>query len=355
MSCPPASAEGFVRQEVTRALRLALLVVAAGTAGYLLLEPDWSFLDALYMTVITIATVGFQEVRDLHPHTRLFTILLIVAGVGSASYAATLLGRAVVASTPFRLRRRMEKRITSLAGHVVVCGYGRMGRIVRRELEAAGRAFVVVDPDEATARDLQDEGILVVRGDAADEEVLREAGVERARGVIACAPSDAENVFITLTAKGLQPEVFVVARAEDARSARKIRRVGADAVVTPYELGGRRLAQAFLRPSAVTLADLALGSGASEVLLEEVRLPDPLPEECSSLARLGVGARFGLIVVGIQRAAGPPRFNPRAEERLEAGDVLLVLGRRADADRFEDFVGELGRRTGAAPEGGGEA
>ncbi|HEX9792783.1 MAG TPA: NAD-binding protein [Planctomycetota bacterium] len=334
----------FLRRDVAIVAGLGFSVVLVGTLGYWALHPEWGLLRSLYMTVITVTTVGYGEVGELGSSGRVFTIFLIVAGVTTGYFAAGVLGRAVLASYPRRTRKRMEKIIESMSGHVILCGYGRLGQTVRHELEAAGREFVVIDIDPVAVEMLLDHRVPALRGDAAHEEILVQAGVERAFGVIACVSSDSDNVFITLTAREKNPRCSIVARAESPQSAPRLRRVGADKVVTPYDVGGKLLAQALMRPSTVGLAELALGAAGHEVLIEEVQLPDPLPENFATLAGLELGARHGLIAVGVRGVDGTLRFNPRAGARLSPGEFLLVMGEKEGIDLF---FAALGTRRGA--------
>ncbi|MDP6849909.1 MAG: potassium channel protein [Planctomycetota bacterium] len=322
-------------------LLLALWVIGvliAGTLGYSVIE-SYPLMDAFYMTVITVSTVGFREIQPLSTAGQLFTIFLIIAGVGSFFFAGGVFARTLIANIPKREARRMQNSIDSLSGHVILCGFGRLGRIVRRELVRSNRRFVVIERDEELVSSLLKEKVFCLQGDATDEEVLRLAGVERAMGVIAAVGTDADNVFITLSSRQLNPKCSIVARAEDPRSEEKLKRVGATSVVTPYRLGGRRLAQAFLRPGAVDLSDLALGDLKHEVLIEEVVLPKGIPVDERTLLGLSLGARFGLIAVAV-RSEGDLRFNPRAEEQLEEGDALMVMGHRVDIDAFSAAVAD---------------
>ncbi len=331
--------------DARRILAALLGVILAGTLGYRWIE-GVPWLDALYMTVITITTIGYGEVFPLSTAGRVFTILLSLAGVFVLFFmAGVVLARALFENLPRLRRRRMQREIDRLQDHVILCGSGRLGEIVLQELRRAGRPFVVLEKDPDRCRALQEEGILALAGDATDEELLRRAGIERASGVIAAVHTDADNMYIALTARQLNPRCRIIARAEDEQSAAKLQRVGADQVVTPYLLGGRRLAHALLRPSVVDLADLALGGPDSEVLLEELELPPGTPED-TTLAGLEVGSRFGLVAVGL-RPAGECRlrFQVGARDPLKAGDRLLVLGPRTALDRFEAFLAEQSRAS----------
>jgi len=326
------------KKDLTRLFILVSILIGGGTLGFMAFE-GWRLLDAFYMTVITVTTVGFAEVRPMTEVGRMFTIAVVAAGIGTGYVAAGVLGRALLLNLSRRESKRMEKIIRDMEGHVVLCGYGRLGDIVLQELETANRSFVVVEKDPATADELHAMGIPFLQADATEEDSLQRAGVEKAGGVIAAIGSDAGNVFITLTARGLNATCPIVARADHPETERKLRMVGATRVVTPYSLGGKRLAQAFLRPSAVDLADLAIGGDEGDFLIEEVELPEGMAAETLSLKGLDLGARFGLIAVAVRHASDQAlHFRPRAETPLRPGDHLLVMGKKKGLDGFQEIL-----------------
>jgi len=325
----------FDRQERRESLLLlawAGVVLGVGVLGFTLME-GVTVTDAFFMTVLSVTTVGFDQTEPLSNAGKLLTIFLIFAGGTSFFLAGGLLVRAILLRLPHRDARRMQKTIDSLSDHLVVCGSGRLGNIVRSELQHAQKDFVVIEKDEERAQELMTQGVFCVTGDATDEAILSQAGVARAAGVITAIGTDADNVFVTLTVRQQNPTCPIIARTEDPRTEQKLLSVGATSVVTPAHIGGRRLAQAFLRPGAVDLADLALGDAHHEVLLEEVSLPSSLDKARRTLLDLEVGSRYGLMAVGV-RSQGALRFNPRAGEPLAPGDTLLVLGHRVDIDAF---------------------
>lgn len=317
-------------------MRLVLSGIAVtvwGILGFRLVE-GWSLWECFYMTVITISTVGFAEVHPLSQQGRLIAISIIAGGIFISLKAANLIGMTMLSTYQLRTQKKMQRLIDEMCGHVILCGYGRIGRIVRRELESLNKDFVVISDDEGCRDELVAAGIPVLIGDATTEESLLKAGVKRASGVIAAISSDAGNVFIVLSAHQLNPDVQIVARAENPNAAEKLKMVGAASVVTPYQLGGKRLAQAFLRPGAVGLADLALGSTDNEVLIQEVELPASNAQG-STLRTLDLGNQFGLIAIGVRhQKAADIVFNPGADFELNATDHLLVMGRQVDVDRF---------------------
>lgn len=325
-----------------RAYRLLLPLVvlgallAVGTLGYRILG-GWSFMDALYMTVITITTVGFHEVQPLGPAGRLFTMALALGGVFTAFYAAAEFIRAVVTGEIRTVlgRQRMQHQLANLANHMVVCGFGRMGRLVCEEFSHAGMPFVVIDREARVLEGFSlSHGIAVV-GDATADDVLRDAGVERARALVTAAASDADNLYITMSARFLSDRLFIVARAESEGAGRKLRRAGANRVVAPYMIGGHRVAQAVLRPNAMDFIELATHSQHLELQIEEVELRAGSPLVGQSLKTSPVRSELGIIVVAVKGKDGRMQFNPTPETVFEAADVLIVLGHRQQLDRLD--------------------
>ncbi len=334
-------------QVLLRRLLLPLVVLlallAVGTLGYQLVE-DWGWFDALYMTVITITTVGFLEVHTLSPGGRVFTMALALGGVFTAFYAAAEFIRAVVTGEIRSVlgRQRMESRLEKLSGHLVVCGFGRMGRLVAEEFASAGLPFVVIDREAKVFEGYAiPEGIPLV-GDATADEVLRQAGVERARALVTAAASDADNLFITLSARLLNDKLLIVARAEGEGAELKLRRAGATRVVTPYTIGGHRVAQAVLRPNAMDFIELATRTGHLELQIEEVAVRPGSALVGRSIKASPIRSELGIIIVAIKKPEGRMAFNPAPETALEAGDLLITLGHRQQLDRLEQMAGAAG-------------
>jgi voltage-gated potassium channel len=315
-----------------------LLVV--GTLGYWILEPAYSLFDALYMTVITLTTVGYAETHELHTRGRVFTIFLLFGGVFSLFYAATEIIRAVVSGEIGGAvgRRRVERKLAALKDHLVICGYGRMGRYICREFSKQGLPFVIIDREAAVLRDFDIPHGIPLVGDATDDEVLRRAGVERARALIVVAASDADNLFVTLSARLLSPGVFIVARAEGEMAEAKLRRAGADRVVSPYAISGFRVAQAVLQPNVVDFIELATRTEVLDVQIEETKVEAGSRLDGVSLRDSGVRREFGVIIVAIKKADGHMQFNPPGEALMEAGDTLIALGGRQDLDQLEQLA-----------------
>ena len=304
---------------------MSVLVVAAvayGVAGYMLIE-GWSFLDALYMTVTTLTTVGFREVHVLDDAGRIFTLTVIVVGVGLVLVTIAVTAQWVLEGAwgERARRRKMQRSIDHLSDHFIVCAYGRVGRSVARELERAAVPFLVVDPNEALTERMVEDGVPYLVADPSEEPVLRAAGVQRARGLVCAVDSDATNVYITLIARSLKPELFIVARASEPGSDERLRRAGADRVVSPYVSSGRHMARVALQPALADVVEVEEVGGAS-LELDEVRI-----DEASALTGRTLAEAFpSRPVLAIRRPAGAVTANPPPTTTLQPGDLVLLLG-----------------------------
>ena len=316
---------------MTRRVAWALGLVAAvnlfGTLGYMLIE-HWNLLDALYMTVITVGTVGFLEVHTLDTAGRIFTIVLIFAGVGSLAFAVGQFIEFLLEGhlTNILEVRRMEKRLADLTGHTIVAGLGRVGSVTARSLADEGAPFVVIDADPDAVQTATEAGWVVVQGDATEEDVLRLAGIERAGSVVTALSGDAENLFVTISARSLNPDAFIVARSSHESTEPKLTRAGANRVITPNVIGGRRMASMVLNPTVADYLDLVSGSGAVEYRLQEIELA---PDSCfvgQSLAEARIRETTGAQVVAILNPDLTVDANPTASTVLEPGQRLVVLG-----------------------------
>jgi voltage-gated potassium channel len=313
------------------------LLLAAGTAGYCALE-GWPPLDSLYVTVVTLTTIGYSD--DLAPKTaggKLFTMALALGGVFTLFYLAADFIRAVVSGEVRTLlgKQRMERTLAELKDHLIVCGYGRMGRLVCREFAAQGIKFVVIDRDEEALEDFAVPHGVALEGDATSDGVLRSAGVERARALVAVTPSDADNLYITMSARLLNDRLFIVARAESENAHGKLERAGANRVVSPYVIGGSRVAQAVLRPTVVDFIDLATRTEHFDLQIEEMRLAAHSALVGRTLRDSQVREQFGVMIVAIKKPSGHMVYNPPGEAQLEAGDILIALGHRRQLDELE--------------------
>ena len=304
-------------------LAAVLVVVAVGTAGYLLL--GWPLGDAAYMTGITLTTVGYKEVRELDGLGRLWTVALAVAGVGIIFGSIGIVAEAVLSETVSGRReaRRMRERIDAMRGHLILCGYGRVGTTVARELAHAGERFVVIDINADSLAAATRDGNLVVEGDATRDEVLRAAGGERARGLITTIDSDAHNVYVTLSARGLNGSLFVVARANQDGAEGKLLQAGASRVVSPYTRAGRQIAELAIRPRVADFIDSALSHGELAFSLEELEVADGGPLVGRTVGSLRESGIFALAIV---RGDRDYEANPPTGRVLLAGENLIVSG-----------------------------
>lgn len=316
-----------------------MLVVVIGAVGYQVVA-DMSGIDALYMTVITVTTVGFGEIVPLDGGGRALTIGLIVGGVSTVSYAALTAAEFVVEGHlgHYIERRRMNRRIVDLRDHIIVCGYGRVGRHLADALTRDGVPHVVVEDDEAKAEDLEASGELYVLGDATEESTLTASGVEHARALVACVNSDADNVLVTLTAKGMRDDMEVIARAKSDENERKLTRAGADRVILPASIGGRRIAALLTRPAVSDFLE-GLGLGGIDYTLEEVTVGRGDDLDGVEVRDAGLRERYGVSVLAVRRNSGGLDTNPASAARLEAGDVLVVMGAESDVRAMRESHG----------------
>ncbi len=319
-------------EEPMRRLQLTLgvlFLLIAGSTLFYHYEEGMGWIDALYMTVITVATVGFGETAPLSQAGRLFTIGLIMVGVGVGAYAAGNAIEVMLGQTYWLglERRRMNKRIETTSDHFVVCGYGRLGTRIVRDLMVRGESFVVVEERDALEERFLAEGIPHVIGDATEDGVLVSAGVERARGLVAALDSDANNVLTVLTARGLNPRLLVVSRANSDTSESKLRRAGADRVVTPEDIGGHRLALALLRPAVHDLFDQMFSFNMDVAVdVGQITLPDHSPFVGQTVARCDLRRIRSVSILAVRDVAGQFVLNPDAQRVLDAGETLIVIG-----------------------------
>ena len=314
-----------------------VLLIVAGTLGYYFLEEGWSLFDALYMTVTTLTTVGYGEVHPLSVRGRAFTMLLLLGGVFTLVYTATAIIRAIVSGEVRSVlgRQVMERNLAELANHFIICGFGRMGRHVCQEFASQQLPFVVIEREAAELEDFRMTAGIPLHGDATSDDVLQRAGVARARALVAVVASDADNLYITMSARLLNDRLFIVARTEDELTERKLLRAGANRVVSPYAIGGFRVAQAVLRPTVVDFIELATRSEHLEIQIEESLIAAASRLVGSTLRDSRLRQDRGIIIVAIKKASGQMVFNPPADAVMEAGDTLIILGRREELDQLD--------------------
>lgn len=303
------------------------VVIAGGMLGYAGIE-GWSLFDSLYMTIITIASVGFMEVHELTDHGRAFTILLILCGSATLIYGLSTLTAFIVEGelSDVLRRRKMKNHITSLEGHYIVCGMSATGKYIIEEMLKTGRSFVAVDKDPKKIRELNEANILNIEGDASHEAVLEAANIRKAGGLLSALHLDADNLLVVVTAKGLNPELKIVAKAINEESERKLRQVGADRVVMPNFIGGLRMASEMIRPSVVSFLDNMLRVQDAAVRVEEIHIPVRSLLVGKSLAEAGILEVEGVAVVALADGKGAYCFNPPRDRTLSTDDIVIVMG-----------------------------
>ena len=316
------------------AVILLVSVLAGGTLGYVLIERRSAW-DAFYMTVLAVATV--ESDSHMSRAGQAFTVVLLLGGVGAALYTFTLLASVVVeGGLSKRLqRRRYARMLETITDHFIICGYGRIGSIIARQLQRQRVPFVIIDREVERVQSAISDGALAVEGDASREEVLKRVGIERARGLIAAVGTDAENVYAVLSARVLRPDLYIVGRAETEDARAKLKRAGANRVLSPYEIGAVQLAQTALRPAVVDFMTLATSSDNIELAMEEIAIGQRSSLAAQSIGDANLRQRFGVIVVGIQRRDLRMEFNPEPDTVISAGDKLVVLGRPDSLKRLE--------------------
>jgi voltage-gated potassium channel len=323
------------RNRVLAIFYALVAIVGAGIIGYMRIE-GYTFLEALYMTVITLSTVGFQEVRELTDAGRIFSVVLIVVGVGAMLYTLTTVVQYLLEGHLANIwgRRRMKDRIAKLNNHVILCGYGLVGREVARVFNSEGVAFTVVEQDPAVLATALENDYACIEGNATSDGVLEEAGIDRARALVAALGTDADNVYVTLSARELRSDLFIVARAAMAESEPKLRRAGANRTMSPYRVGGRRLAMLTLRPVVVDFVDTTLSSRSGELTLENVRLSPGSPV-CGKTVEQSREYSGEATILAVRKADGVLIANPAADVVLNVQDELVVIGTREQLHRLE--------------------
>ncbi len=316
--------------------------MAGGTVGYMLTDGRGAW-DAFYMTVLALTTV--ESPSNLSRPGQVFTVLLLLGGVGAALYTFTLLATVVVeGGLPKRLQRRRQQRmLETLSDHFIVCGYGRIGSIVAHQFRRQRVPYVVVERDSERVQAAIEDGAIGVEADASREEVLKRVGIDRARGLIAAVGTDAENVYAVLSARLMRPDLFIVGRAETEDATRKLKRAGANRVISPYQIGAVQIAQTALRPAVVDFVELATSSDNLELAMEEITITPQSTFANRSILDASLRQRYGVIVVGIQREDRRMAFNPEPETPIRPGDKLVVLGRPESLKRLETDAAEAKR------------
>jgi voltage-gated potassium channel len=327
-----------IKRQIIPPIITMIFVISSGMIGYTLIE-KWSLFDSLYMTIVTLTTVGFEEVHTLTRAGRIFTVILILSGVGAMFYALSVGARVIFEGEIREIlgRKKLSKKIEKIKDHYIICGYGRIGKIICREMKQDDASFVVIEKssDEIST---MDSDILVLQGDSTRDSVLKEAGVERARGVVSVLSSDADNLYVVLSARGLNPKLKIVARASEEGAEQKLLRAGADNVISPYNIGGLRIAHTILKPAVVDFIEFATKSTNLELQIEEVDVKADSHLIGRSLHECGIRKDLGIIIVAIKRASGEMRFNPNSTSKIKDGDTLIAMGESKQLKALEDLI-----------------
>lgn len=325
-----------IRKRLFIAASMICAVIVFGTAGYMAIE-GWSFWDSFYMTVITLTTVGYREIHDMSLGGEIFTVVLLIGGVGTVLYALSAGAKVLIEGELQELygRRRMEKKLEHLENHFIICGFGRMGKVIARELAQKRLPFVVIEKNEIAFDEEQKEQYLIVQGDATKDNLLKKVGIERAQCLISVLPTDAENLYVVLSARGLNPGLLIVARAGEEGSDQKLLRAGADRVVSPYHIGGLRIAHAVLKPAVVDFIEFATQSGNIDLQIEEITVQGGSAIAEHSLDQCGIGRDLGVIIVAIKRANGEMDFSPNFRTVIQPGDKLIAVGEPSRLESLE--------------------
>lgn len=318
---------------------LFLVLVLVGTVGFMALE-RMSPLNALYMTVITLSTVGYGEVQALSSTGKMFDMSLILLGVILGGFVASVIGQVVIEGQfqEMVLRRKIQKMIQKMDRHCIVAGYGRVGRQVALEFQQKNKPFVVIDNRPEAMEELERLGYPFVKGDAIEEDVLRQAGIERAHTMITTLPQEAQNVYLILTARYLNPQLYIISRAEYEDSEKKLMRAGANHVVVPHVLGGSRMAMAALRPNVVDFMRMAIG-GEEGLFVEEILVPTGSPFVGRTLADANFKQAFGVTIIGIKQDSQKMVLNPTSQTQIAGADILVAMGQAAELERLNRGLG----------------
>jgi len=318
---------------------LSIFMLMFGTLGYMVFE-DWNFLDALYMTVITIATVGYSEIHHISDMGRIFTMVIIFLGVGFSLYVAGAVVQLMVEGQIRAIlgRKRLNNKINNLKQHHIICGYGRIGQVLCKHVRHKPIDFVVVEMIEELIPTMEADEILFLTGDATDEAVLLNARIKEAKGLVAVLGTDAQNVFLVLTARQLNPNIFIIARSCESRSKSKLLAAGADAVESPYDMGAMSMAQRIIRPTVTSFLNLALASQSKEIQMEEIPITPESNLVNVMLKDSEIRSAYNLIIIAIKKNDGQMNFNPSFDTLIEAHDTVIAVGEAINLQRLEKVL-----------------
>jgi len=318
---------------------MLIIIVLIGTAGYILIE-GWSLLESLYMIIITLFTIGFQEVHPLSPAGRIFTMVIAVSGVGTAVYAGGQVVETIVEGEilGYRRRKKMERKIRDMKNHYIICGFGRTGHQVAEEFDESKVPYVVVDRKDETAEELTPRGIPYIIGDVISDENLEQAGIKDARGLISTADSDVANVYVTLSARALNPNLYIVARASELETEKKLIMAGANRVISPYYISGKRMAAWAIRPVTSDFLDMVMHGKSLEFCLSEVSVSESSSMLNKTIAEAQIRDRTGALVLAIRKFDGSFNLQPQAASKIERGDIFVIIGTQEQIALLEKML-----------------
>jgi voltage-gated potassium channel len=325
--------------QIGKALLISCLIFLVSTIGYMIIE-KWGFLDAAYMTAITLSTVGFMEVHEISPAGRVFTIFMIFAGVGYFLYIAGVIMQSIVEGEIQSIlgRKRLDKKISKLKNHYIVCGYGRIGRVLCQLIKEETNDIVVIDQDENLSNILEKDKMHYLIGDASDEDLLTRAGIQNASFLVAALATDTANVFLVLTARQLNPDIYIMARASGPAVRNKLIVAGANKVESPYDTGATAMGLKLLRPRVSSFLDIALSRKSEAIQIEEIFVPKSSKYTNVMLKDSGIRQDFNLIIISIEKTSGEMLFNPHFETLIEPLDTVIVMGKTPNLKKFATAI-----------------
>jgi voltage-gated potassium channel len=329
--------------QIIRAIIISCVIFCIGVSGYMAIE-RWNFLDAAYMTAITLSTVGFMEVHKISSAGRIFTIIMIFAGVGYFLYIAGVIMQSIVEGEMQSIlgRKRLDKKISKLKNHYIVCGYGRIGRVLCQLIKEETNDIVVIETDDSLIAALEKDKMHYLHGDASNEGVLLKAGVKNASFLVAALGTDTANVFLVLTARQVNPDIFIMARASNPDVRSKLMVAGANLVESPYDTGAVSMGLKLLRPSVSSFLDVALSRKRDAIQIEELFVPKSSKYTNVALKDSGIRQDFNLIIISIKKASGEMLFNPHFETLIEPKDTVIVMGKTPDLRKFTKAINPEG-------------
>lgn len=325
--------------KILKILAILLGVLILGTAGYQAVQPNYTFLDSLYMTVITVTTIGYKEVKPLTDAGRVFNIILILVGWFGFFMVARIGGQMIIEGQLLKIlgRHRMDKKLASLSDHFIVCGYGRVGMVVCDELHRNKIRFAVIERNPELVETLIARGYIYHEGDCTSDESLLAAGIKKAKGLINAVADEADAVYITLTARSLNPNIFIMARADSTAAEQKLKRAGADRVISPHVSAGSRMAMSAIRPNVVDFMSIEQGDGLG-IRIEEVEVSEGSRLVGKSLKEMEVRARYGLNIIGLKKTDGRIIYNPSADHIIEGNDTLFMVGDINQLSKIDELL-----------------